>query len=183
MAWWTWPWEPRGTCYCLGEKSPTRHPCSLCPLVLVLSQRHVFTIVYIPRSLPLLKVGISIRFAPTEVAKAVYQCWERTPTVLEAGEAIVCFTVHKGSPDLLGECLPKCGSSTTLLEASKAMLRTEQAQEHKSLNPSSAARIRPEIFTFFMHLGLWAPVQEDLQPVSSPLCLSLCPNLSYHVSG
>ncbi|XP_031240806.1 integrin alpha-D [Mastomys coucha] len=54
------------------------------------------------RSLPLLKVGMSIRFAPTEVAKAVYQCWEGTPTVLEAGEATVCLTLHKGSPDLLG---------------------------------------------------------------------------------
>lgn len=144
MAWWTWPWEPRGTCYCLGEVThlsplPTVSTC------LVLSQRHAFTTIYIPRSLPLLKVAISIRFAPTEVAKAVYQCWERTPTVLEAGEAIVCLTIHKGSPDLLGECLPKCGSNITLLEASKAMLKAEQAQEHKSLNPSSAARIGPEI--------------------------------------
>lgn len=86
-----------------------------------------------------MKVEISITFAPTVVAKAVYQCWEGTPTVLEAGEAIVCLTVHKGSPDLLGECFPKSGSSITLLEASKAMLRTEQAQEHKSLNPSSVA--------------------------------------------
>lgn len=115
--------------------------------VLTLSQRHVFTIVYIPRSLPLLKVGISIRFAPSEVAKTVYQCWGRTPTVLEAGEATVCLTVRKGSPDLLGECFPKRGSSITLFEASKAMLRTEQAQEHTSLNPSSIACIRPKIFS------------------------------------
>lgn len=50
----------------------------------------------------MLKVGMSIRFAPTEVAKTVYQCWEGTPTVLEAGEATVCLTLHKGSPDLLG---------------------------------------------------------------------------------
>ncbi|GAB1292760.1 Integrin alpha-D [Apodemus speciosus] len=63
------------------------------------AQGHVLLL----RSLPLLKVEISIRFVPTEVAKAVYQCWERTPTVLEAGEAIVCLTVHKGSPDLLGD--------------------------------------------------------------------------------
>lgn len=63
------------------------------------AQGHVLLL----RSLPLLKVELSIRFAPMEVAKAVYQCWERTPTVLEAGEATVCLTVHKGSPDLLGE--------------------------------------------------------------------------------
>nr|Q9QYE7.1 RecName: Full=Integrin alpha-D; AltName: CD_antigen=CD11d; Flags: Precursor [Rattus norvegicus]AAF21241.1 alpha D integrin [Rattus norvegicus] len=62
------------------------------------AQGHVLLL----RSLPLLKVELSIRFAPMEVAKAVYQCWERTPTVLEAGEATVCLTVHKGSPDLLG---------------------------------------------------------------------------------
>ncbi|XP_021022679.1 integrin alpha-D [Mus caroli] len=63
------------------------------------AQGHVLLL----RSLPLLKVGISIRFAPSEVAKTVYQCWGRTPTVLEAGEATVCLTVRKGSPDLLGD--------------------------------------------------------------------------------
>ncbi|XP_028625175.1 integrin alpha-D [Grammomys surdaster] len=63
------------------------------------AQGHVLLL----RSLPLVKVEISIRFAPMVVAKAVYQCWERTPTVLEAGEATVCLTVHKGSPDLLGD--------------------------------------------------------------------------------
>lgn len=136
MAWWTWPWEPRGTYCCSGEKSP---PLPSVSGVLVLSQHPVLTIMYTSRSLPLLKVELSIRFAPMEVAKAVYQCWERTPTVLEAGEATVCLTVHKGSPDLLGECFPKTGSSITLLEVSKAMFRTEQAQEHKSLNPFSLA--------------------------------------------
>ncbi|KAL1788084.1 integrin alpha-D [Sigmodon hispidus] len=55
------------------------------------------------RSLPLLKVGINIRFVPVEVAKAVYQCWKRIPAVLEAGEAIVCITIQKGSPDQLGD--------------------------------------------------------------------------------
>uniref|UniRef100_A0A8C8U2X9 Integrin, alpha D n=1 Tax=Peromyscus maniculatus bairdii TaxID=230844 RepID=A0A8C8U2X9_PERMB len=55
------------------------------------------------RSLPLLKVGIAIRFVPAEVAKAVYQCWRRIPTALEAGKAIVCLTIHKASPDQLGD--------------------------------------------------------------------------------
>nr|XP_021501475.1 integrin alpha-D-like [Meriones unguiculatus] len=62
------------------------------------AQGHVLLL----RSLPLLRVEISIRFAPVEVAKAVYQCWKRTPTALEAGEATVCLSIHKGSPDHLG---------------------------------------------------------------------------------
>ncbi|XP_038191543.1 integrin alpha-D [Arvicola amphibius] len=63
------------------------------------AQGHVLLL----RSLPLLKVEIAIRFVPVEVAKAVYQCWKRIPTVLEAGEAIVCLTIRKGSPDQLGD--------------------------------------------------------------------------------
>nr|XP_048311037.1 integrin alpha-D [Myodes glareolus] len=63
------------------------------------AQGHVLLL----RSLPLLKVGIAIRFVPKEVAKTVYQCWKRIPTVLEAGEAVVCLTISKGSPDQLGD--------------------------------------------------------------------------------
>ncbi|XP_051003147.1 integrin alpha-D-like [Acomys russatus] len=63
------------------------------------AQGHVLLL----RSLPLLKVEVSIRFAPVEVAKSVHQCWNRTPTALEAGKATVCLTIHKGSPDQLGD--------------------------------------------------------------------------------
>ncbi|XP_040609452.1 integrin alpha-D [Mesocricetus auratus] len=63
------------------------------------AQGHVLLL----RSLPLLKVGIAIRFVPVKVAKAVYQCWKRNPTALEAGEATVCLTIHKGSHDQLGD--------------------------------------------------------------------------------
>lgn len=87
------------------------------------------TLVYVPRSLPLLKVGIAIRFVPVKVAKAVYQCWKRNPTALEAGEATVCLTIHKGSHDQLGECFSKIGSRNAPSEA-------EQSQEHKSLDLS-----------------------------------------------
>lgn len=59
----------------------------------------------------MLKVGMAIRFVPKEVPKTAYQCWKRIPTVLEAGEAIVCLTISKGSPDQLGECFPKIGSN------------------------------------------------------------------------
>ncbi|CAH6793196.1 Itgad [Phodopus roborovskii] len=63
------------------------------------AQGHVLLL----RSLPLLKVGIAIRFVPGEVAKAVYQCWKKNPTALEAGKAVVCLTIHKGSRDELGD--------------------------------------------------------------------------------
>ncbi|KAM7329411.1 hypothetical protein ACRRTK_011024 [Alexandromys fortis] len=63
------------------------------------AQGHVLLL----RSLPLLKVEIAIRFSPAEVAKAVYQCWEKIPTVLKAGEATVCLTIRKGLPDQLGD--------------------------------------------------------------------------------
>ncbi|XP_069876316.1 integrin alpha-D-like [Dipodomys merriami] len=53
------------------------------------------------RSLPVLKVGVSMQFAPVEVAKAVYQCWEEVFPSLEAGEVTICLTIHKGSFDHL----------------------------------------------------------------------------------
>lgn len=53
----------------------------------------------------MVKVGVSMRFTPVEVAKAVYQCREEMPTTLEAGEATVCLTVQKDLDDQLGEFL------------------------------------------------------------------------------
>ncbi|XP_058568047.1 integrin alpha-D-like isoform X5 [Neofelis nebulosa] len=55
------------------------------------------------RSQPVLNVGVTMRFMPSEVAKAVYQCWEEVPTTLEAGNATVCLTIHKSSLDQLGD--------------------------------------------------------------------------------
>ncbi|XP_047694878.1 integrin alpha-D-like isoform X2 [Prionailurus viverrinus] len=55
------------------------------------------------RSQPVLNVGVTMRFMPSEVAKAVYQCWEEVPTTLEAGNATVCLTIHKISLDQLGD--------------------------------------------------------------------------------
>ncbi|XP_042828045.1 integrin alpha-D-like isoform X2 [Panthera tigris] len=55
------------------------------------------------RSQPVLNVGVTMRFMPSEVAKAVYQCWEEVPTTLEAGNATVCLTIRKSSLDHLGD--------------------------------------------------------------------------------
>ncbi|XP_011789030.1 PREDICTED: integrin alpha-D isoform X1 [Colobus angolensis palliatus] len=55
------------------------------------------------RSLPVLKVGVTMRFSPGEVAKAVYWCWEEGPSALEAGDATICLTIQKGSLDQLGD--------------------------------------------------------------------------------
>ncbi|XP_010622250.1 integrin alpha-D-like, partial [Fukomys damarensis] len=55
------------------------------------------------RSLPVLKVGVSLRFSPVEVQKVVYQCWKEVPTTLETVEASACLTIHKDSPDQLGD--------------------------------------------------------------------------------
>ncbi|KAF5914659.1 hypothetical protein HPG69_005156 [Diceros bicornis minor] len=55
------------------------------------------------RSLPVLNVGVAMRFTPSKVAKAVYQCWEEVPTTLEAADATVCLTIHKSSLDQLGD--------------------------------------------------------------------------------
>ncbi|KAL2766168.1 integrin alpha-D isoform 2 precursor, partial [Daubentonia madagascariensis] len=63
------------------------------------AQGHVLLL----RSLPVLTVGVTMRFSPVEVAKAVYQCSEEGPTTLEAGEATVCLTIHKNSLDQLGD--------------------------------------------------------------------------------
>ncbi|XP_013360314.1 PREDICTED: integrin alpha-D [Chinchilla lanigera] len=55
------------------------------------------------RSLPVLKVGVSMRFTPAEVPKAMYQCWEEMPTAPEAVEATVCLTLHKDSLGQFGD--------------------------------------------------------------------------------
>ncbi|XP_011945388.1 PREDICTED: integrin alpha-D isoform X3 [Cercocebus atys] len=55
------------------------------------------------RSLPVLKVGVTMRFSPGEVAKSVYWCWEEGPSALEAGDATICLTIQKSSLDQLGD--------------------------------------------------------------------------------
>ncbi|XP_035578269.1 integrin alpha-D-like isoform X1 [Zalophus californianus] len=55
------------------------------------------------RSRPVLNVGVTMRFMPLEVAKAVYQCWGDVPSTLEAGNATVCLSIHKCSLDQLGD--------------------------------------------------------------------------------
>ncbi|XP_006872049.1 PREDICTED: integrin alpha-D [Chrysochloris asiatica] len=55
------------------------------------------------RGRPVLKVGVAIRFMPVEVPKTVYQCWREMRTILEAGDATVCLTIHKISLDQLGD--------------------------------------------------------------------------------
>lgn len=54
----------------------------------------------------MLHVAVAIRFTPSELVQAVYQCWEEVPTPLEAGTATVCLTIHKISLDYLGEFPP-----------------------------------------------------------------------------
>ncbi|XP_070269722.1 integrin alpha-D isoform X1 [Myotis yumanensis] len=55
------------------------------------------------RSRPVLGVGVAIRFAPSEVGQAEYLCLEEAPSPLEAVSATVCLTIHKSSPDQLGD--------------------------------------------------------------------------------
>lgn len=78
----------------------------------------------------MLNVGVTMRFMPSEVAKAVYQCWEEVPTTLEAGNATVCLTIHKSSLDQLGEFLSS-ESSPLPHKGSHPIVRREWAQESK----------------------------------------------------
>ena len=85
------------------------------------------------RSLPVLKVNVTMKFTPPEVTKAVYQCWDELTTTTEAGQATVCLTIHKSSQDRLGE-LPPGRPDPYLPEAPlpSPILRAEWSQEPRS---------------------------------------------------
>ncbi|XP_066239434.1 integrin alpha-D isoform X3 [Saccopteryx leptura] len=55
------------------------------------------------RSLPVLNVRVAIRFSPSEVGKAVYQCVVEAPAPQDAATATVCLTIQKSSCDQLGD--------------------------------------------------------------------------------
>ncbi|XP_036614805.1 integrin alpha-D-like [Trichosurus vulpecula] len=55
------------------------------------------------RTCPVLKVEVSITFTPPELARSVFECWGWEATKQEAGAAIICFTIHKSTPDQLGD--------------------------------------------------------------------------------
>uniref|UniRef100_F6X2Y4 Uncharacterized protein n=1 Tax=Ornithorhynchus anatinus TaxID=9258 RepID=F6X2Y4_ORNAN len=55
------------------------------------------------RSRPVLRVDVSLRFVPPELARAVFDCGEQTVLRREAGEARLCLTVRKSSRDRLDE--------------------------------------------------------------------------------
>lgn len=87
----------------------------------------------------MLNVGVAMRFMPSEVAKAVYQCWEDVPSTQEAGSATVCITIHKSSLDKLGEF--QWTQPLTPLEASKPNLKRKWAQEsryHLHIHPPAS---------------------------------------------
>lgn len=137
----------------------------LLPKVRVGSSASVCTL----RSQPVLNVGVTISFMPSEVAKAVYQCWEEVPTTLEAGNATVCLTIHKSSLDQLGECLPS-GSSPLPHEGPHPILKREWTQEskyHLHIHPAT-------------NVGNLGPFSSPL-PILRPQVLSpgyICPLLS-----
>ena len=114
MDWWTLLWGPGDMCCCSGDHPPSPPTCPLClihqaALSLVLptgGQRVVLSPSCTLRSLPVLKVNVTMKFTPPEVTKAVYQCWDELTTTMEAGHATVCLTIHKSSQDRLGELPP-----------------------------------------------------------------------------
>ncbi|XP_028913501.1 integrin alpha-D-like [Ornithorhynchus anatinus] len=53
------------------------------------------------RSRPVLRVDVSLRFVPPELARAVFDCGEQMVPRREAGEVRVCLNVHKSSRDQL----------------------------------------------------------------------------------
>uniref|UniRef100_A0A6I8N515 VWFA domain-containing protein n=1 Tax=Ornithorhynchus anatinus TaxID=9258 RepID=A0A6I8N515_ORNAN len=55
------------------------------------------------RSRPVLRVDVSLRFVPPELARAVFDCGEQMVPRREAGEVRVCLNVHKSSRDQLGD--------------------------------------------------------------------------------
>ncbi|KAM4829695.1 uncharacterized protein RHO17_025336 [Thomomys bottae] len=74
------------------------------------------------RSLPVLKVEISMGFAPVEVAKAVYQCWKEGLPPLEAAVATICLTIHKGSFDHL-DAIQSCITYDLALDPGRPISR------------------------------------------------------------
>uniref|UniRef100_A0A5F8GUS3 VWFA domain-containing protein n=1 Tax=Monodelphis domestica TaxID=13616 RepID=A0A5F8GUS3_MONDO len=59
--------------------------------------------VFLLRTRPVLKVGISMTFMPFELARSVFDCQEQKVTNKDAGNVEICFTVQKSTPNYLGE--------------------------------------------------------------------------------
>lgn len=51
----------------------------------------------------MLRVWVSIRITPTEIARSVFECQEQMPFVQPLVNANVCLHVYKSSKDRLGE--------------------------------------------------------------------------------
>lgn len=95
----------------------------------------------------MLNVGVTMRFSPSEVAKAVHQCWEEVPSALEAGNATVCFTIQKSSLDQLGESLPM-GHSPLLPERTPPLSSGESGPRNADATSTSMQ---------LLALGTWVP--------------------------
>uniref|UniRef100_A0A5F8H7I2 VWFA domain-containing protein n=1 Tax=Monodelphis domestica TaxID=13616 RepID=A0A5F8H7I2_MONDO len=61
--------------------------------------------VFLLRTRPVLKVGISMTFMPFELARSVFDCQEQKVTNKDAGNVEICFTVQKSTPNYLGDSL------------------------------------------------------------------------------
>lgn len=55
------------------------------------------------RTRPVLRVWVSIRITPAEIARSVFECQEQMPFVQPLVNANVCLHIYKSSKDRLGE--------------------------------------------------------------------------------
>ncbi|KAM5227756.1 integrin alpha-D [Ctenodactylus gundi] len=123
------------------------------------------------RSLPVLKVGVSMGFTPVEVSKAVYQCLEEVPTTLDAGEALVCITIHKGSLDHLRDF--QCSISYDLALDPGRLISRAIFKETKTWTLTRRKTLRLGDHCESMKLLLPDCVEDAVSPITLRLNFSL----------
>ncbi|XP_074178711.1 integrin alpha-D isoform X3 [Rhinolophus sinicus] len=131
------------------------------------AQGHVLLL----RSQPVLHVAVAIRFTPSELVQAVYQCWEEVPTPLEAGTATVCLTIHKISLDYLGDMRSSVRYDLALDPGRLTSRAVFEETKHWTLSRSKTLGLGDHCES--MKLLLPGCVEDVVSPIALRLNLSL----------
>ncbi|XP_032957895.1 integrin alpha-D [Rhinolophus ferrumequinum] len=131
------------------------------------AQGHVLLL----RSQPVLYVAVAIRFTPSELVQAMYQCWEEVPTALEAGTATVCLTIHKISLDCLGDMRSSVKYDLALDPGRLTSRAVFEETKHWTLSRSKTLGLGDHCES--MKLLLPGCVEDVVSPIALRLNLSL----------
>uniref|UniRef100_A0A8P0T7M5 Integrin subunit alpha M n=1 Tax=Canis lupus familiaris TaxID=9615 RepID=A0A8P0T7M5_CANLF len=124
------------------------------------------------RTRPVLRVWMSIQFKPTEIARSISECREKTSSVKALGDANVCLHIYESPKNRLGDLQSSVTFDLTLDPGRQSPRAIFEETKTRNLTRVQVLGLRQYCET--VKLLLLACVKNTVGSVSSFLCPSSC---------